>query len=85
MNRQVLLPDWLLHCKNPQYTFQVFFALKTVQGGCAENPTTAVVLLLSNSCADALPMAPTACYASSALQSLRHGFAVTPPFTQGRL
>ena len=33
----------------------------------------------------ALPTEPTAYYVLTALQSLRHGFAVPPPFTQGRL
>ena len=33
----------------------------------------------------ALPMGPTAYYVLTALQSRPHGFAVPPPFTQGRL
>ena len=47
--------------------------------------TADAVLLLSFLFAVALPMVPTAYYVLTALQSLRHGFAVPPPFTQGML
>ena len=50
-----------------------------------KNHTTSVVLLLSFLFVVVLQKELTAYYASTALQSLRHGFAVPPPFTQGRL
>ena len=59
--------------------------MKTGQGNCAGSHTINVVLPLSFPYAVALPMVLTTYYVLTARQSLRHGFAVPPPFTQGRL
>ena len=61
------------------------FCLENEQDRSEENHTTDAVLLLSFLFAVVLQKVLTADYALTALQSLRHGFAVPPPFTQGRL
>ena len=61
------------------------FVWKNEQDRSEEHHTTDAVLLLSFLFAVVLQKVLTADYALAALQSLRHGFAVPPPLTQGRL
>ena len=75
----------LLHYKNPLCIFPIPFDEKIGQSKFAENHTTNTVLLLSFLFSVALQKVLTAYYVLIALQSLRHGFAVPPPFAQGRL
>ena len=65
--------------------FQALFAWKNESDRSVKSRTTGAALPLSCSFEASLPMEPAVCCVLIALQSLRHGFAVPPPFTQGRL